>query len=76
MPRMKTFQCPLFSLETAMEKNISDIESLTEITNTKLTVVNDGLGESNRILHDTHVGHELGLWGQTIHDSDYEPPEE
>lgn len=75
MPRMKAFQCPLFSSETAQEINIHDIEVSTNITNAKLTVVNDGLGESNRILHDTHIGHEANLWGQEFHDSDYEPPE-
>lgn len=74
MPRMKAFQCPLFPLQTAMEKNVSDIKNLSTITNEKLTVVNDGLGEANYILHDTHLGHELHLWDDEVHDGDYEPP--
>ncbi len=76
MPRMKAFQGPLFPLQTAHEINLEDVEKLLEIANEKLTVVNDGLGESNRILHDTHVGHEFSLWGHAVHDGDYEPPEE
>ena len=76
MPRMKSFDCPLFPLTTAQEINISDIKTLTEVTVEKLAVVKDELDEVNHILHDTHIGHEANLWGQDAHDEDYTPIED
>ena len=48
MPRMKAFDCPLFPLQTAQEKNIADVEALLEVTSTKLSGI-DSLMDETRI---------------------------
>ena len=66
MPRMKAFEGPLFPLETSQEKNISDIETLTTEVSGKITGLNDEMDNVNRVLHETHLGHEAHLWGQEV----------
>jgi len=66
MPRMKAFDCGLFPLESASEINISDIEVLMTTVSEKLTVLDDAMDGVNRVLKQTHIGHEAHLWGQVV----------
>ena len=66
MPKMKAFDCPLFPLQTADEKNLADVEAILGIVSEKLTIVDDGLDTMNAQLKETHLGHEAHLWGQEV----------